>query len=152
MTATARSEEPEGVGARLSALLSAEGSAQHPYCGSPDLLTGADSARNLADAAHFLTMLHGRHPGVADHAAHRIVHPAARTWIYHVTAGFSAERTLLELADHEGVLGEADVEEAYAGAFARSERRPDVLMVRQRAKLRGGPTPERVYHYIKQYQ
>lgn len=64
----------------------------------------------------------------------------------------SAERTLLELADHEGVLGEADVEEAYAGAFARSERRPDVLMVRQRAKLRGGPTPERVYHYIKQYQ
>ncbi|MEF3134597.1 hypothetical protein OS035_24380 [Rhizobium sp. 268] len=63
----------------------------------------------------------------------------------------SAERTLLELADHEGPLGEADVKEAYAGAFARSEQRPDVLMVRQRAKLRGGPTPERVYHYIKPY-
>lgn len=64
----------------------------------------------------------------------------------------SAERTLLELADHEGPLGEADVEEAYTGAFSMSERRPDVLLVRQRAKLRGGPTPERVYHYIKRYQ
>lgn len=64
----------------------------------------------------------------------------------------SAERTLLELADHEGVLGEADVEEAYAGAFSLSERRPDAVAVRMQAKLRGGPTPERVYHYIKQYQ
>jgi hypothetical protein len=63
----------------------------------------------------------------------------------------SAERTLLELADHEGPLGEADVVEAYAGAFSFSEQRPDVLKVRQQAKLRGGPTPERVYHYIKQY-
>lgn len=64
----------------------------------------------------------------------------------------SAERTLLELADHEGVLGEVEVEEAYAGAFNFSERRPDAVAVRMQAKLRGGPTPERVYHYIKQYQ
>jgi len=63
----------------------------------------------------------------------------------------SAERTLLELADHEGVLGEADVEEAYAGAFSFSERRPDVLIVRQQAKVRGPETVDRVYHYLKPY-
>ena len=98
MTATARSEQPNGVGQSLSALLSDEGSAQHPYCGSPELLAGADSARNLADAAHFLSMLHGRHPGVADHAAHRIVHPAARTWIYlRLAAAERAEAALSPL-------------------------------------------------------
>ena len=64
----------------------------------------------------------------------------------------SAERTLLELADHEAVLGEADVLEAYAGAFALSERRPDVLAVRQQAAKRGPETAERVLHYIKRYQ
>lgn len=64
----------------------------------------------------------------------------------------SAERTLLELADHEAVLGEADVLDAYAGAFALSERRPDVLLVRQQAKLRGEAAAERVLHYIKRYQ
>ncbi len=63
----------------------------------------------------------------------------------------SAERTLLELADHEGALGETDVVEAYAGAFSFSEQRPDVLKVRQRAKLRGPETVERVWHYIKPY-
>lgn len=61
----------------------------------------------------------------------------------------SAERTLLELADHEGVLGEAEVVEAYAGAFSFSERRPDVLMVRQQATKRGPETVERVLHYVK---
>ncbi|WP_026359740.1 DUF6975 family protein [Sphingomonas sp. PR090111-T3T-6A] len=138
MTATARSEEPEGVGARLSALLSAEGSAQHPYCSSPDLLTGEHSARNLADAAHFLSMLHGRHPGVSDHAAHRIVHPAARAWIYRVTAGFSAERTLLtKLAVAVGplpsTLGQAQSEAAVAGqthalaTLAQSDRNGTAL-------------------------
>lgn len=63
----------------------------------------------------------------------------------------SAERTLLELADREFYLGEQDVMECYAGAFALSERRPDVLVIRQQAKLRGLDAAERTYHYIKKW-
>lgn len=64
----------------------------------------------------------------------------------------SAERTLLEIADHEAVVGEADIVESFAGAFSFSERRPDVLKIRQQAKRRGPEAAERVYHYIRQYQ
>ncbi len=138
MAATARSEEPNGVGARLSALLSTDGSAQHAYCGSAELFSGEHSARNLADAAHFLCMLHGRHPGVADHAAQRIVQPVARAWIYRVTAGFAAERTLLtRLAVVVGplpsTLGQAQSEAAVAGqthalaTLAQSDRNGTAL-------------------------
>lgn len=63
----------------------------------------------------------------------------------------SAERTLLELADGEFYLGEQDVMECYEGAFALSERRPDVLMIRQQARTRGPEAAERIYHYIKKW-
>lgn len=120
MAATAWSEQSDGVGQRLSHLLSTEGSALHPYCGSAELFTGEHSARNLADAAHFLCMVHGRYPGVADHASQRIVQPGARAWIYRVTAGFAAERTLLtKLAVAVGplpsTLGQAQSEAAVTG-------------------------------------
>ncbi len=83
------------AGGRLAALVAAQGSAAHPYPLADEALRGPDCARNLADAVHLLCMLHGRHPGVIDHAANRSVEPPLRAWFHLATAAFSAERALL---------------------------------------------------------
>jgi hypothetical protein len=54
-------------------------------------LSGAD----IADIAHFMCVLHGRHPGVIDHAATKTVDDAAREWLVQATEGFAAERAFL---------------------------------------------------------
>lgn len=54
-------------------------------------LSGAD----IADIAHFMCVLHGRHPGVIDHAATKTVDDAAREWLILATDGFAAERSFL---------------------------------------------------------
>lgn len=71
------------------------GSAAHPYAISQTLLKGPDASRNLADMIHFLSMLHGRHPGVIDHAASRVIEPEARVWINSAAVAFAAERNYL---------------------------------------------------------
>lgn len=54
-------------------------------------LNGAD----IADIAHYLCMLHGRHPGIVDHAATKTVDDAARQWFVEAMDGFTAERAFL---------------------------------------------------------
>ncbi len=54
-------------------------------------LSGAD----IADIAHFLCVLHGRHPGVVDHAATKTADVVAREWLVEAMDGFSAERAFL---------------------------------------------------------
>lgn len=54
-------------------------------------LSGAD----VADIAHFMCVLHGRHPGVIDHAATKTADDAAREWLVQATDGFAAERAFL---------------------------------------------------------
>ena len=76
------------TGARLFASVADHGSAAHPWQSSPSLLRGAQSSRNLADAVHFLCTVHGRYPGVIDHAAARTVDPAARAWLGVALEGF----------------------------------------------------------------
>jgi hypothetical protein len=49
----------------------------------------------LADISHFMAISHGRHPGVVDHAADRMVDQSARGWVVAATQGFAAERNLL---------------------------------------------------------
>ncbi len=49
----------------------------------------------LADIAHFMAISHGRHPGIVDHAADRMVQQSARMWVVAATTGFAAERALL---------------------------------------------------------
>lgn len=83
------------TGARLFACVAAHGSEAHPYSASFELLKSPPSTRNLADAVHFLCTIHGRHPGVMDHAAQRSTEPAARAWFTSVLEGFSAERAFL---------------------------------------------------------
>jgi hypothetical protein len=83
------------VGALLEACIAAHGSALHPYFASEELLRGPNAARNLADAVHFLCMLHGRHPGVIDLAATRTEEPAAKSWLAESAKAFAAERLYL---------------------------------------------------------
>ncbi|MGE7368316.1 hypothetical protein ACQKKX_04495 [Neorhizobium sp. NPDC001467] len=63
----------------------------------------------------------------------------------------SAERTLLELAVNESLFGIDDVEEAYRGAFADADKRPDVLLLRKKARERGEKAADQVYYYVRHF-
>lgn len=81
----------------IDALVAADGTAGHSYAaqtiGNESRLLG--SLANLADAAHYLCMLHGRHPGVIDHAATRSADNAARAWLLQTADAFASERAWL---------------------------------------------------------
>lgn len=61
----------------------------------------------------------------------------------------SAERTLLELAVHESMFGIDDVEECFKGAFDLSANRPDMLLLRRKARERGEKATDQVYYYAR---
>ena len=92
LVGTARSA---AIGDRLLACVAEHGSAAHPYLRSHALLQGPHASRNLSDAVHFLCMLHGRHPGVVDHAANRCLEPETRAWFNAATTAFAEERAFL---------------------------------------------------------
>jgi hypothetical protein len=121
------------IGEKLLACVAEHGSAAHSYPASTALLKGPHAARNLSDAVHFLCTLHGRHPGIVDHAANRCPEPAARAWFAAATQAFAAERAFLaRLAVAAGPVpgtpGSADSEGAVIGQrhaiemLAQSER------------------------------
>jgi len=83
------------LGTLLCVCLDGHGSIAHPYVASDELLRGPGASRNLADAVHFLCMLHGRHPGIVDLAAARVAEPAARLWLEDTAEAFAAERHYL---------------------------------------------------------
>ncbi len=91
------SVETAGVrtGSLLADCVAQHGSATHPWFAGETLVSGPEASRNLADAIHLLCALHGRHPGVVDHAATRTVEPAGRAWLAAAAAAAAAERTLL---------------------------------------------------------
>ncbi len=76
-------------GDRLVAMQQADGHAAAAHYRT--LLRHAEPPE-LADLAHFLCLLHGRRPGVIDHAATRFADPAARDWIMQATEAFVTER------------------------------------------------------------
>jgi hypothetical protein len=138
MSFMAEKNRPGGVREVIAALVANDGSASHPYSSASALLEGADSTRNLADAAHFLCLLHGRYPGVIDHAGERIADPAAREWMIHTTAAFTTERAYLtRLVVAAGplpsTLGQAQSEAAVTGQthalsiLSQSDRRGTAL-------------------------
>lgn len=79
----------------LVRLVQADGSAGHGYLCSAELRNGRFATRNLADAVHYLTSLHGRFPGVVDIAANRVATPGAGSWLVKASDGFAAERNYL---------------------------------------------------------
>jgi hypothetical protein len=121
-------------GALLLAQLAEHGSAAHPYAASAQLLKGQSAARDLADLIHYLCVLHGRYPGLIDHAAARVVEPEARAWLTNATYAFAGERAYLaQLAVAAGPVpstpGAAGTDAAVLGqrhameTLAQSERR-----------------------------
>jgi hypothetical protein len=83
------------AGQLLLAAIAAHGSAGHGWPAAAATLGGEQGARALADSIHYLCTLHGRYPGVIDHAAGRIVDPAARAWVAQATYAFAGERAYL---------------------------------------------------------
>jgi hypothetical protein len=84
-----------GTGALLFACVAEHGSAAHPYFASESLVSGPDCARNLADMAHFLSGLHGRHPGVVDLAVGHTSQDDSRAWLVAASEAMVGERALL---------------------------------------------------------
>lgn len=77
----------------LAALADADGSARHPFVQAMGERGAA--TRDLADAIHLLCGLHGRHPGITDHALTRSPSPAAESWLEEAASAFAEERALL---------------------------------------------------------
>jgi hypothetical protein len=84
-----------GTADQLLACVAGEGTAAHPYALGDGLTSGADAARNLADMVHLLCALHGRHPGIVDHAAGRAAEPEARRWFAGSGPAMGIERAYL---------------------------------------------------------
>lgn len=85
----------QSVAELLDALVASEGTGAHRHVRSEALSHGAHAMRNLADAVHFLCLLHGRHPGVIDSAARKAADAATRRWMDEAAAAFAEERAFL---------------------------------------------------------
>jgi len=83
------------TGSLLLACVAEHGTSTHPYFASNSLSCGHDAARSLADAIHYLSALHGRHPGIVDHAGTRTVDPAGRAWLACAAEAMVDERVYL---------------------------------------------------------
>ena len=83
------------TGQLLLALVAARGTAAHPWHCHSELVRGEHATRSLADLIHFLCTLHGRYPGVIDHAAGRVLEPAPRAWLASASYAFAGERAYL---------------------------------------------------------
>lgn len=79
----------------LLELVDRDGSARHAFFTHVVPSRAAEYPRNLADAIHFLCALHGRHPGVVDHATWRTRDGEARNALEALANWFDTERALL---------------------------------------------------------
>lgn len=118
----------------LDTLVSHEGTGAHSYILSGKLLADRNAKRNLADAAHYLCVLHGRHPGVIDYAATKVTEDDPRQWLAAAADAFARERAYLTklsvaVGPIPSTLGQAQCEAAVASQrhaiemLAQSERR-----------------------------
>lgn len=89
--------EQNGAGAvaAQTARVASDGLARHPHVQSLMESSGADAARDLADAVHMLCALHGSFPGFADTALTHCSDDASRDWLREAADGFERERGLL---------------------------------------------------------
>ncbi len=77
----------------MGALAASDGSANHPYL--QRLQANVEPVRDLADAAHYMCILHGRHPGVIDHAATHAPLGSEQAWLESAAGAFATERAFL---------------------------------------------------------
>ena len=114
----------------LAALVSADGSAGAAFArrlAAPGALT-----RDLADAVHSICVLHGRHPGVIDHALARTACPA--DWLVEAAHAFAEERAYLaRLTSAAGPLPSTPGQAESAAAVAGQRHAFDMLVGSDRA-------------------
>lgn len=79
----------------FATLVMGEATAAHPYVRTLLSLDSADATRNASDAIHHLSMLHGRYPGVIDHASVRTASDTARLLMFKIADAFALEREYL---------------------------------------------------------
>lgn len=85
----------------LTALAQSDGNVAHPYLAR--LKSNTTDSRDLADAVHFLCILHGAHPSIVDEAAARVTDLADREVLQRAAQAFTAERAyLLQIAPAAG--------------------------------------------------
>lgn len=87
--------ETPSVSAQLDQMVALEGSGAHPYIQNGGINEGPAAMRNLADAVHFLCILHGRFPAIIDHAARIGAEPSSMRWMDQAAEAFSQERRFL---------------------------------------------------------
>src|ERR1044072_2987146 len=82
-----------GASSAMGALTASDGIGTHPWLRR--LAANPQPLRDLADAVHYLCLLHGRHPGVIDHALEHAHHDAERGWLEAAADAFTTEREYL---------------------------------------------------------
>jgi hypothetical protein len=110
-----RFAQADGCWGIIATLAQADGSLSHPALAK--LAAPRTPVRDIADAVHLIGMLHGRQPGIIDHALARAAQPAAESWLEVAAEAFSIERAYLaRLASAAGPLpstpGQAESEAA----------------------------------------
>lgn len=112
----------------LDALVASDGTGAHAHVRSGALSNGPDAMRNLADAVHFLCLLHGRYPGVIDNAARKAVDPASRPWMEEAAEAFAQERAFLtKIASAVGPVPSTQGQAQCEAAVAAQRRAIDML-------------------------
>lgn len=95
MVSEAAESGDQSVSSRLMALVQSDSSAGRAALTARPYYPGNETARNFADAANYLCLIHGRAPGVVDLAAAQYVPPFARAWLEQAVAGFVRERAYI---------------------------------------------------------
>lgn len=98
MSEAAQQQNFGGIIDVLEALVLANGTNGHAHANRARASAMSDSGlslADLADAASYLCLLHGRHPGVIDHATTRIADSGARAWLIKAADAFAQERAYL---------------------------------------------------------
>ena len=120
--------QTRGVAELLDSLVASDGTGAHPHVRSGALSSGPEAMRNLADAVHFLCLLHGRYPGVIDNAARKSVDPASRQWMGEAADAFAQERTFLtKIASAVGPVPSTQGQAQCEAAVAAQRKAIDML-------------------------
>ena len=120
--------QTRGVAELLDSLVASDGTGAHPHVRSGALSSGPEAMRNLADAVHFLCLLHGRYPGVIDNAARKAVDPASRQWMDEAAGAFAEERAFLsKIASAVGPVPSTQGQAQCEAAVAAQRKAIDML-------------------------
>lgn len=120
--------QARGIAETLDSLVAREGTGAHHHIKSGQLSQGPDAMRNLADAVHFLCLLHGRHPGVIDSAARKAVDSLSRQWMDQAAEAFAQERAFLsKIAAAVGPVPSTQGQDQCEAAVAAQRKALDML-------------------------